>query len=101
MRNPFRRPTATSHAEASEHAAAGGVVVYWRPGCPFCMILRTAVSADADKAAWVNIWDDPDAAAYVRSVNDGNETVPTVVIDGAPHTNPAPGLVAAALAAAG
>ncbi len=39
---------------------------------------------------WVNVWQDADAAAFVRSVNDGNETVPTVVIDGIPATNPDP-----------
>ena len=46
---------------------------------------------------WVDIWADPDGAAYVRSVNDGNETVPTVVIDGVAHTNPSPRAVVAAL----
>ncbi len=99
MRNPFRRPEPATHAEAIAHAQQG-VAVYWRPGCPFCMILRSAVSKYADRAAWVNIWEDEDAAAYVRSVNDGNETVPTVVIDGVPLTNPSPGLVLEALAAA-
>ena len=49
------------------------------------------------KAVWVDIWDDTEAAAFVRSVNDGNETVPTVVIDGKPHTNPAPSQVREAL----
>ena len=47
----------------------------------------------------VNIWEDPEAAAFVRSVADGNETVPTVVIDGHPIVNPAPRLVVAALRA--
>ena len=36
---------------------------------------------------------DAEAAAYVREVNGGNETVPTVVIDGVPHTNPRPAMV--------
>jgi glutaredoxin len=45
----------------------------------------------------VNIWRDRDAAAYVRSVADGNETVPTVVIDGQPVVNPPPKRVVAAL----
>jgi glutaredoxin len=36
----------------------------------------------------INIWDDPDAAAFVRSVADGNETVPTVVVGGAQMVNP-------------
>lgn len=47
----------------------------------------------------INIWRDPEAAAYVRSVADGNETVPTVVIDGRPVVNPSPHAVVAALRA--
>lgn len=76
-----------------------GVRIYWRPGCPYCLVLRARVRKYADRATWLNIWEDPDGAAYVRRVNDGNETVPTVVIDGVPHTNPSPGVVRAALAA--
>jgi len=45
----------------------------------------------------INIWADPDAAAYVPSVANGNETVPTVVIDGHPFVNPAPSQVVAGL----
>jgi hypothetical protein len=53
----------------------------------------------ASRATWVDIWSDPEAAAYVRTTNDGrNEVVPTVVIDGIAHTNPKPRLVKAALA---
>ncbi len=51
------------------------------------------------RATWVDIWSDPEAAAYVRTTNEGgNEVVPTVVIDGVAHTNPQPRLVKAALA---
>ena len=35
-----------------------------------------------------NIWEDPEAAAVVRSHARGNETVPTVVIDGVGLVNP-------------
>lgn len=59
----------------------------------FCAALRRALGRTGKSATWVNIWTDPEAAAYVRSVNGGDETVPTVVIDGAPHTNPPPSLV--------
>lgn len=31
------------------------------------------------KVTWVNIWQDADAAAFVASHRDGNETVPTAV----------------------
>jgi mycoredoxin len=58
------------------------VTVLWRPGCPYCAMLlrrleRTGLSFDR-----VDIWEEPAAAAWVRSVADGNETVPTVRVTG-------------------
>ncbi|MGZ5398825.1 MAG: glutaredoxin domain-containing protein [Nocardioides sp.] len=93
----FRRPSAT-HAEAVA-VAHRGVWVYHRAGCPFCLRLTLGLGRRARDARWVDIWADPDAAAYVRSVNDGNETVPTVVVDGVARTNPGPSQVRAALSA--
>lgn len=55
--------------------------VFWRPGCGYCSSLRRALREAGVDARWRNIWDDPDAAAYVRSVANGNETVPTVAFD--------------------
>lgn len=91
------RPPATPHEEALAHAEQG-VAIYWRPGCPYSGRLRMAVRRHRDRIAWVNIWEDDAGRAYVASVNGGNETVPTVVIDGTAHTNPDPSLVKAALA---
>jgi glutaredoxin len=63
-----------------EHLAGGGVVVFWRPGCQFCArLVRELGSAGRDVPYWVNIWDEPEAAARVRQYHQGNETVPTVV----------------------
>ncbi len=75
------------------------VVIYWRPGCGFCSRLRSTLGGDADKATWINIWEDKDAAAIVREANNGNETVPTVILDGIAVTNPDPSLVKAKFAA--
>lgn len=75
-------------------------MVYWRPGCVFCMRLRFGLWRRGIDARWRNIWTDRDAAAFVRSVADGNETVPTVVVDGGPYVNPSPGRVASLLAGA-
>jgi hypothetical protein len=47
-------------------------------------------------ARWINIWKDPAAAEFVRSVANGNETVPTVIIDGEAVVNPPPRRVIAA-----
>jgi dienelactone hydrolase len=63
--------------------------------------LRWAVREHAGRATWVDIWADREAAAFVRTTNEGgNEVVPTVVIDGIPHTNPDPREVADRLASA-
>ena len=91
------RPTSVTQAEA-EPGLGSGVTIYWRDGCPFCIKMRTAVRKHRDQITWVDIWADPDAAAYVRTTNaGGDEIVPTVVIDGVAHTNPSPRLVLSAL----
>ncbi|MFD3453419.1 glutaredoxin domain-containing protein [Streptomyces sp. NPDC058691] len=65
-----------------------GVVLYWRPGCPYCMRLRLYLFVTRLRHTKVNIWRDPDGAAFVRSVADGNETVPTVTVAGRAMVNP-------------
>lgn len=86
----------TSQGPAHDSPAA---TLYWRPGCPFCMRLRLALLLRRVRINQVNIWKDKDAAAFVRSVADGNETVPTVVVDGEAMVNPTPGQVVAAIRA--
>lgn len=71
------RPQGTQ-AEAEKFIKEGGVVVYWRDGCPFCKKLDEGLGEIGDKALWVNVWEDEAASAFVQSVNDGNEVVPTV-----------------------
>jgi mycoredoxin len=61
---------------------------YWRPGCPFCTMLRRGLDKAGIETVDHNIWDDPQAAAVVREHAGGNETVPTVVIDGVGLVNP-------------
>jgi glutaredoxin len=63
----------------------------------FCLRMRLTLRWHRLRVRQVNIWTDPDAAAFVRSVADGNETVPVVVIDGQPTVNPDPRQVVAAL----
>jgi len=90
----------TTHSEANmsqESSDQPNVIIYHRPGCSFCARMKMALREVSDKAVWVDIWDDPEAAEFVRSVNNGNETVPTGVIDGEAHTNPAPDMVRQAL----
>ncbi|MFD5013419.1 glutaredoxin domain-containing protein [Streptomyces chartreusis] len=91
VNSPLIFPRSIGALEAQRRSAADGrPVVYWRPGCPYCMCLRVRLGRATRQAHWVNIWRDPAGAAAVRAVNDGNETVPTVVVAGQSHTNPDP-----------
>jgi mycoredoxin len=58
------------------------VTVMWRPGCPFCALLLRRLERTGLRFDRIDIWEEPDAAAWVRAVADGNETVPTVRIGG-------------------
>ena len=71
---------------------------YWRPGCGFCSRLERHLTERHITLRKHNIWEDPAHAAVVRSVANGNETVPTVVIDGVGLVNPSADAVVAALA---
>jgi len=62
--------------------------MYWRPGYVFCMNLRLSLLFTHLRYTKRNIWRDKDAAAFVRSVADGNETVPTVTVAGHAMVNP-------------
>lgn len=94
VNSPAFFPRSVSAAEAQRRSAIDGrPVVYWRSGCVYCMRLRFRLGRGARQAHWVDIQRDPAAAAAVRAVNDGNETVPTVVVAGLPHTNPDPAWV--------
>jgi mycoredoxin len=64
------------------------ITFYWRPGCGFCMGLERGLSRIGVPLDKRNIWEDPDAAATVRSIANGNETVPTVVVGDTKMVNP-------------
>ncbi|MER5428404.1 glutaredoxin domain-containing protein [Streptomyces sp. NPDC002588] len=89
--SPLIFPRSIGAQEAQRRSAVDGrPVVFWRPGCKYCIRLRIRLGRSARRLHWVDIWRDPAAAAAVRAANDGNETVPTVVVAGRPHTNPDP-----------
>ncbi|MFJ7045211.1 glutaredoxin domain-containing protein [Streptomyces sp. NPDC101112] len=102
VNSPLIFPKSIGAHEAQRRSAVDGrPVVFWRPGCPYCMRLRLRLGRSARRAYWVNIWRDPAGASAVRAANDGNETVPTVVVAGRPHTNPDPGWVREQLSRSG
>jgi len=92
--SPWLFPRGGTVAEAHRRSAADGApVVFWRPGCQYCLRLRFRLGTAARRLHWVDIWRDPDAAAELRWLTGGDETVPTVLVDGHAHVNPDPVVV--------
>jgi glutaredoxin len=75
------------------------ITFYWRPGCGFCMGLERRLDRLGIPLDKRNIWDDPESAAVVRSIANGNETVPTVVVGEIAMVNPSVDRVLQAIAA--
>ena len=65
------------------------VTMYSTSWCGFCLRLKVALKAAGIAYTNIDIDDDPAAADFVASVNDGNRTVPTLLFaDGSTMTNP-------------
>ena len=65
------------------------LTMYTTTWCGYCYRLKTMLKTADIGYAEVDIERDPAAAAFVASVNDGNQTVPTVKFaDGSTQTNP-------------
>ena len=63
----------------------------------FCAGLFHSMASAGIAHERVNIWEDPEAASFVRSVAGGNETVPTVTIGDEVFVNPSVQQLAAAI----
>jgi mycoredoxin len=65
------------------------LTMYSTPWCGYCHRLKTALKVSGIAYDEVDIEQDPAAAEFVGSVNDGNHVVPTVKFaDGSTLTNP-------------
>lgn len=68
------------------------ITVYGHPACPGVGPVRAMLGQSKVEYIYVNIRQDPDGAAIVRSINNGNESVPTLVFpDGTTLTEPSTG----------
>jgi mycoredoxin len=72
------------------------VVLYTRPGCPYCYRLRRGLRRRRVPFGEINIRHDSVAAAEVRTHANGTETVPTVRVGGRWLVNPTAAAVSAA-----
>ncbi|MCB0124260.1 MAG: glutaredoxin domain-containing protein [Caldilineaceae bacterium] len=68
------------------------ITVYGHPTCPGVGPVRAMLGQSKVDYTYINIRQDPDGAAIVRSINNGNESVPTLVFpDGTTLTEPSVG----------
>lgn len=68
--------------------AVQSITVYWRKHCPYCIRLRWQLRRIGLPTQERDIWQDADAAARVRAITGGDETVPTVVVGTRSLVNP-------------
>ena len=65
------------------------VTMYTTVWCGYCQRLKAQMTREGIEFTEVDIEHDPEAAAFVESVNGGNQTVPTLLFpDGSAATNP-------------
>lgn len=65
------------------------LTMYTTPWCGYCYRLKSQLDREGIAYTLVDIEQDPEAADIVERINDGNQTVPTVVFsDGSAFTNP-------------
>lgn len=63
--------------------------MYSTPWCGYCHRLKSQLDREGISYEVVDIEQTPDAAFIVEQVNNGNQTVPTLVFaDGSAQTNP-------------
>ena len=63
--------------------------MYAHPACPAVPPVLMVLRGSRAPYQYVNIWQSPAAAARVRAINNGNESVPTLVFaDGSTLTEP-------------
>ncbi|GAC1364899.1 MAG: hypothetical protein NVSMB32_07880 [Actinomycetota bacterium] len=64
------------------------VLLYWRPGCGASSFLASRLAKMGVPVRAINIWESAPAAATVRSLSGGFESVPTVVVAGLAMVEP-------------
>ncbi len=78
--------------------ATSTVTMYSTPWCGYCVRLKAQMTRAGIAWTEVDIEQDPEAADLVMQLNDGDQTVPTLVFpDGSAATNPSIGEVQARL----
>ncbi|MDH6123289.1 mycoredoxin [Kitasatospora sp. GP82] len=59
---------------------SGSVTMYSTTWCGYCNRLKSQLDREGIGYTEINIEEDPSSASFVESVNNGNQTVPTVLV---------------------
>ncbi|MGW2249101.1 mycoredoxin [Kitasatospora sp. NPDC001660] len=59
---------------------SGTVTMYSTTWCGYCNRLKSQLDREGIGYTEINIEEDPASASFVESVNNGNQTVPTVLV---------------------
>ncbi len=79
----------SSSPSSSQSGATPDVIMYTTTWCGYCKRLKRMMQDDGINFAEVDIETTPGTAEIVERVNNGNQTVPTLVfVDGSAMTNP-------------
>ena len=79
----------SSSTSSSQSGATPDVTMYTTTWCGYCKRLKRMMQDDGINFAEVDIETTPGTAEIVERVNNGNQTVPTLVFaDGSAMTNP-------------
>ena len=85
-------PEITAPSASPEEPAPAGsntITMFSTTWCGYCRRLKTQLDSTGIAYREINIEQDATSAAFVESVNGGNQTVPTVLFpDGSTATNP-------------
>ncbi|URM89709.1 mycoredoxin [Streptomyces sp. MRC013] len=58
----------------------GTVTMYSTTWCGYCRRLKSQLDREGIAYTEINIEQDPESAAFVEKANNGNQTVPTVLV---------------------
>lgn len=68
---------------------SGGITMFSTSWCGYCRRLKSQLNAQGLRYTEINIEEVPGTAELVEQLNNGNQTVPTVIFpDGTTATNP-------------
>jgi mycoredoxin len=91
-RGTFRQeepPTTLRETMTPQPPTPGTVTMFSTSWCGYCTRLKAQLGREGIRFSEVNIEEHPGSAEFVMSVNNGNQTVPTLLFpDGSAATNP-------------